>query len=191
MRIEQPGQSIALPVAIANGGTGGTSAAAARTALAVAASGSNSDLTAITGLSTPLAASQGGTGTATPLQVFPSLLSSTASINLKTQTATALYTVPAGKTLVTCEIIVRITASSGFAVAATISVGKASSYNEVVAATALTGLSAVGSCVNLMDASALQIFNVMNAGDVVSINVGTGATATTLTATVDYIGYLY
>ena len=51
----------ALPVA--SGGTGSTTAGAARTALSVAGSGANSDITSITGLTTPLTIAQGGTGT--------------------------------------------------------------------------------------------------------------------------------
>ena len=50
----------ALPVA--NGGTNATSASAARTSLGAAASGSNSDITALTGLTTDLAVTHGGTG---------------------------------------------------------------------------------------------------------------------------------
>lgn len=50
----------ALPVA--NGGTGGTTAAAGRTALAAAASGANSDITSLAGLTTALSILQGGTG---------------------------------------------------------------------------------------------------------------------------------
>ncbi|MGA9115865.1 MAG: hypothetical protein WB626_03725 [Bacteroidota bacterium] len=49
-----------LPVG--SGGTGATSAGSARTNLGAAASGSNSDITSLTGLSTPLAADDGGTG---------------------------------------------------------------------------------------------------------------------------------
>lgn len=49
-----------LPVA--SGGTGSATAAAARTALGAAGSGSNSDITALTGLTTPLDQSSGGTG---------------------------------------------------------------------------------------------------------------------------------
>lgn len=49
-------------VGIANGGTGATTAALARTALSAAQSGANSDITSITGLSTALAVGQGGTG---------------------------------------------------------------------------------------------------------------------------------
>jgi len=53
----------ALPVA--NGGTNATSASAARTSLGAAASGSNSDITALTGLTTDLAVTHGGTGAST------------------------------------------------------------------------------------------------------------------------------
>lgn len=55
--------SAALPVA--NGGTAATTASAARTALGAAASGANSDITSLTGLTTPLAVARGGTGGAT------------------------------------------------------------------------------------------------------------------------------
>ena len=47
---------------IANGGTNATSASAARTSLGAAASGANSDITSITGLTTDLTVAQGGTG---------------------------------------------------------------------------------------------------------------------------------
>lgn len=47
---------------IANGGTGATTATAARTALSAAKSGANSDITSLTGLTTPLSVIQGGTG---------------------------------------------------------------------------------------------------------------------------------
>ena len=50
---------------IANGGTNATSASAARTSLGAAASGSNSDITALTGLTTDLAVTHGGTGAST------------------------------------------------------------------------------------------------------------------------------
>lgn len=49
-------------VAVVNGGTGGTTASAARTNLSAASSGANSDITSLTGLTTPLTAPQGGTG---------------------------------------------------------------------------------------------------------------------------------
>lgn len=54
--------SAVVATPIANGGTGATSAAAARTALSAAAAGSNADITALTALSTALTIAQGGTG---------------------------------------------------------------------------------------------------------------------------------
>ena len=50
---------------IANGGTAGTTAVAARVALSAAASGANSDITSLSAISTPLSVAQGGTGVAT------------------------------------------------------------------------------------------------------------------------------
>ena len=52
-------------LAIADGGTGASTAAAARTNLGVAASGANSDITSLSGLTTPLSIAQGGTGAST------------------------------------------------------------------------------------------------------------------------------
>lgn len=53
------------PVPLDKGGTAGTSAATARTNLGAAASGANSDITSIAGLTTALTVAQGGTGAAT------------------------------------------------------------------------------------------------------------------------------
>jgi hypothetical protein len=52
-------------LAVTDGGTGASTASGARTNLGAAASGANSDITSITGLTTALAISQGGTGSAT------------------------------------------------------------------------------------------------------------------------------
>ena len=49
-------------IAVIYGGTGATTAAGARTNLGAAASGANSDITSLTGLTTPLAETEGGTG---------------------------------------------------------------------------------------------------------------------------------
>lgn len=53
----------ALPVA--SGGTGSTTASGARSALGAAASGANSDITSLTGLTTALSIAQGGSGATT------------------------------------------------------------------------------------------------------------------------------
>jgi hypothetical protein len=60
-------------VSITNGGTGATSASAARTALGAAASGANSDITSLTGLTTPLSLAQGGTASTTANGAFNTL----------------------------------------------------------------------------------------------------------------------
>lgn len=61
-----PGSAISSgQVAIANGGTGASSASAARTALSAASSGANSDITSLSGLTTPLSVAQGGIGAGT------------------------------------------------------------------------------------------------------------------------------
>ena len=52
-------------IPVAAGGTGATTAGGARTALSAAASGANSDITSITGLTTALSVAQGGTGATT------------------------------------------------------------------------------------------------------------------------------
>jgi len=60
-------------VAIANGGTGATTAPLARTALSAAASGLNSDITQLSGLTTALSIGQGGTGQITATQAATAL----------------------------------------------------------------------------------------------------------------------
>lgn len=52
-------------VAVANGGTGATTAVDARTNLSAAKNGANSDITSLTGLTTALTVGQGGTGSTT------------------------------------------------------------------------------------------------------------------------------
>jgi hypothetical protein len=52
-------------LAVTDGGTGASTASGARTNLGAAASGANSDITSITGLTTPLTVAQGGIGAAT------------------------------------------------------------------------------------------------------------------------------
>lgn len=63
--IDADTSNVATPIGITDGGTGGTTAAAARSALGAAASGANGDITTLNGLTTPLAIAFGGTGATT------------------------------------------------------------------------------------------------------------------------------
>jgi len=56
--------SVTSTIGLASGGTGATTAAGARTSLGAAASGANSDITSLSGLTTPLSVPQGGSGAA-------------------------------------------------------------------------------------------------------------------------------
>jgi hypothetical protein len=56
------GTDVSGTLLLANGGTGGGTAAAARSNLGAAAGGANTDITSLGGLTTPLSPAQGGTG---------------------------------------------------------------------------------------------------------------------------------
>jgi hypothetical protein len=77
------------PLGVAYGGTGGTTAATARTGLGAAASGANSDITSLTGLTTALSITQGGTGGITAAAARTNLgLGTSATVNTGTSGAT-------------------------------------------------------------------------------------------------------
>lgn len=94
-----------LPVA--NGGTGGTTEAGARSSLSAAASGANSDITSLSGLTTALSIAQGGTGATTAANAFTALKQAATdtatgvvelatSAEVKTGTDTTRAVTPAG-----------------------------------------------------------------------------------------------
>lgn len=68
-------------LAVADGGTGASTATAARSNLSAAKSGANSDITSLTGLSTALSVAQGGTGGTTAAAAFASLVTTGASLS--------------------------------------------------------------------------------------------------------------
>lgn len=84
---------VPLPLAVADGGTGSTSAAGARTNLSAAKSGANSDITALSGLTTPLSVAQGGTGSATAAGARTNLSAAASGAN---SDITALSAIGAG-----------------------------------------------------------------------------------------------
>jgi hypothetical protein len=78
-------------IPIAAGGTGSNTAASARAALNVASSGANSDITSLTGLTTPLTLGQGGTGGASAASARSSL-GLAIGTNVQAYSATAAFT---------------------------------------------------------------------------------------------------
>ena len=75
-------------IPVAAGGTGSTTATSARTALSAAASGANSDITSLSGLTTALSVAQGGTGSTTATGSGAVVLTSSPSIASPTLTGT-------------------------------------------------------------------------------------------------------
>jgi len=73
--------SAATPIPVASGGTGGATQTAARSGIGAAASGSNSDITSISGLTTALSVAQGGTGAITPSAARTSLSAASSGAN--------------------------------------------------------------------------------------------------------------
>lgn len=73
--------ALSTPLSIAQGGTGGTSAAAALTALGAAASGANADITSLSALSTPLSLAQGGTNATSAAAARTSLAAAKSGAN--------------------------------------------------------------------------------------------------------------
>lgn len=115
------------------------------------------------------------------------LLGSASGIDLKSTGQTTLYTVPAGKTLLITNVILLITSANTVAVVPVVRIGKASAYNEWAALTTVTGLDTAGKFLSLNNATTLMMHQSFAAGEVVKLDVQTGATATTLTGT----AYLY
>jgi hypothetical protein len=127
----------ALPVA--SGGTGSTTAGAARTALSAAASGANSDITSLTGLTTPLTTAQGGTGSnATTYCGLTTNVTGTLPVG---NGGTGLTTFTAGTTYVAPATATTFTALQTFSGSTSVLAAKFANSAEVVtvSATAATG----------------------------------------------------
>ena len=79
-------------VAVANGGTGATTAPLARTALSAAASGANTDITSLGGLTTALSIAQGGTSATTAPLARTALSAASSGANSDITSLTGLTT---------------------------------------------------------------------------------------------------
>lgn len=102
---------------VANGGTGGTTASAARTNLSAAQLGANSDITSLSGLTTALSISQGGTGATTAATAFSNLKQAA------TDTATGVVELATSSEVQTGTDTTRAVTPAGFA-AASLGIGQ-------------------------------------------------------------------
>ena len=112
------------------------------------------------------------------------------SINLKTVAQTTLYTVPTSKKVIIQDILMMISDDDSASVGATVRVGKTAAFNEFVDNKTMSGLLNAGAYASLMEQVGSGTMKIMSNGDVIALDVTTGATATTLTATVFVVGFL-
>ena len=84
--------TVAGTLAVTNGGTGGTTASTARSGIGAAASGANSDITSITGLTTALTVAQGGTGGTTAATARSGISAAASGANSDITSITGLTT---------------------------------------------------------------------------------------------------
>ena len=82
-------------VAVADGGTGASTAAGARSNLSAAVSGANSDITSLAGLTTALSVAQGGTGATTAAAARTNLSAATVYQNQNIKTTAKIWTASA------------------------------------------------------------------------------------------------
>jgi hypothetical protein len=84
--------SLNTPLSVANGGTGANTLAGVRTAIGAAASGVNTDITALLGLTSPIPVNQGGTGGTTPTSARVNLGAAISGVNNDITQITGLTT---------------------------------------------------------------------------------------------------
>jgi hypothetical protein len=118
------------------------------------------------------------------------LLAKISGIDAKTVAATALFTVPVGKTAIITEIIIRVTTwVAGAGAAATVGFGQPAAYTDYLAAAGqviATGITNVWS----NKAAVKTMLIGYAAGLVFGANVTVGSTATTETWEISVFGFL-
>ncbi len=120
-----------------------------------------------------------------------SLLSSTAAVDMKTVATTNLYTVPSGKTMIPSRVVIRnpsVSLAGGI-----VTFGKTTAKTDFVGSQTLTNISTVTTGVALIQpiSNATPVAtSAYTAGQIFCIDVTTGITAGSGTATIDVFGYL-
>lgn len=110
------------------------------------------------------------------------------TVDLKSAASTLLYTTLSnGLRFVPVKVVAEVTAADTIAVVASLSIGtNATSYNDILAISALTGLSAVNKIIEFSPLAAAISSIAGNTG--IYVKVTTGATATTCTGRIHLFG---
>jgi len=117
-----------------------------------------------------------------------SILGSVDSVNMKTVAATALYTVPTGKTMVPHWVIIRSNTAS--LAVCQVTFGLSTALTDFLTAQTLTNITTAGSAVKLMpvvSATPAAEINEYTAGQIFSMDLTVAATAAG-TATIELYG---
>lgn len=124
--------------------------------------------------------------TASGYQTLP--LATVTGINAKTTGTTALYTVPAGKTAILTNAVVRCTAATAITNGPTASIGvTASSYSDIYASANIVALTTTSQAFGY---SSVGMFAQALTTNVITLNITAAATGTSQTVSVDIMGYL-
>jgi hypothetical protein len=119
--------------------------------------------------------------------VTPVILSTTTGIDAKAVATTNLYTVPAGKSAIITNAVIRVTVADTITVVPTLGIGIAAGEDDIIASTSLIALNATTKFWKF-DVEGIAVVGA--AAAVIKLGIDVGATATTMTITVDLIGYL-
>lgn len=102
--------------------------------------------------------------------------------------STPMFTVPTGKSAIIIGAMVKNVAVAGLSVDPIVQVEDTPAAANIITSTTLLGIGALGKGAFLSPIGGITL--VVPAGAVISFNITTGATATTLTLDVDLLGYL-
>lgn len=158
----QAGNVSGQALAVVSGGTGAETASAARTNLGAAASGANSDITSLTGLTTPISVAQGGTGYVANRSI--SAVGRASNVVTITTTAAHGYAV---------NDIVTVTAVTNTSVNGTFTIASVPSSVTFTYAQTGTDYSSTADTGTVISSSNLQAANI--SGIIPVIHGGTGA----------------
>lgn len=117
-------------------------------------------------------------------------LNTVASVDLTTTGSTAIYTVPAGKSCVVQDVLLRIATASGANGDAAVQVEITGSSGDVIPSTTLIGATATTDVFRLGPQFG-GVFRVGAAADIFYLNVTSAESGTTLTVAVDVFGYTF